>query len=494
MPVGGDVLDALRTLAERQAAAVVNLCDDLPGSSAHEMHFAGALELLGVPYSGAPPLALGLCRDKAKTKQILRAHGLPTPAYSSRTARSSPSEGLRFPLIAKPATEDGSLGITDASVATDEVALRRAVADTLERYGPVLVEEYIDGGSSTSPSSATIRRGCCRSPRSTSPACRPATRASAATRRSGSRPTSASGARWGGALRPWRRPRATRIERWSLLAFRALGCATTLALTGASRRPAARCFSKRIRTPDISPGSGFMRSWREAGNGYRELVRRSSPTCSVVRGPSSPSASCSSRRRSPPPPRPGAGFRRPTPVGARLVREKRYPLALESLRLLARQIQDARLGEVVQAFPEAPPGWTATPVISLLADDEIWSSRLVGRRTYLRESGALKVDLTIDIRSPLAPAAAMGLNPVFANADPRRACGRGGPARPAAPLSGRRRGELRILVGREALVTITGRGIAGDQRCSTSPAASTSPSCARAPACRESAGAALLLI
>ena len=45
------------------------------------MHFAGALELLGLPYTGAPPLALGLCRDKVKTKLILRGHGIPTAPF-----------------------------------------------------------------------------------------------------------------------------------------------------------------------------------------------------------------------------------------------------------------------------------------------------------------------------------------------------------------------------------------------------------------------------
>ena len=145
IPVGADILGALGTLAARRPRAVVNLCDDLLGRSDHEMHFAGALELLGIPYTGAPPLALGLCRDKVMTKLILRGHGIPTAPFVLVEDPDAPLEGLRFPVIAKPAAEDGSLGITDASVAGDEEAARRAIKAVLDAYGPVLVEEFIEG-------------------------------------------------------------------------------------------------------------------------------------------------------------------------------------------------------------------------------------------------------------------------------------------------------------------------------------------------------------
>ena len=47
---------------------VINLCEDLLGDSAHEMHFTGLMELLGLAYTGSPPLALGLCRDKGRPR------------------------------------------------------------------------------------------------------------------------------------------------------------------------------------------------------------------------------------------------------------------------------------------------------------------------------------------------------------------------------------------------------------------------------------------
>jgi hypothetical protein len=145
-----------------------------------------------------------------------------------------------------------------------------------------------------------------------------------------------------------------------------------------------------------------------------------------------------------------------------LVREKRYPLALESLRLVARQVQDLRLEAVSPAFPDPPAGWTATPPLNLLPEGDIWSERLEAQRSYAPPSGATRVDLVIDVHSPHAPAAALGLSPLVTSADP------GTRIREIAGLQARVRfvpdtgeGEVRILLGRDILVTARGRGIEG---------------------------------
>lgn len=145
-----------------------------------------------------------------------------------------------------------------------------------------------------------------------------------------------------------------------------------------------------------------------------------------------------------------------------LLKEKRYPLALESLRLVARQIQDLRLEAVTPAFPEAPPGWTATPPLSLLEEGDVWSDRVEAQRTYAPSSGQSRVDLVIELHSPLAPAVALSLNPLVTAADPQSrivdVAGHRGSAR-FAPDTGE--GEVRVLLGRETLITARGRGIAG---------------------------------
>lgn len=144
-----------------------------------------------------------------------------------------------------------------------------------------------------------------------------------------------------------------------------------------------------------------------------------------------------------------------------LLREKRYPLALESLRLVARQIQDLRLEAVSPAFPAAPAGWTALPPLSLLEEDEIWDNRIVAQRAYVAGPGPARIDITIDLNSPLAPAVALSFNPIVVAGDPLARIIEVGTERGLLrfnPDIGE--GELRILIGRETVVTARGRGIA----------------------------------
>ena len=166
-----------------------------------------------------------------------------------------------------------------------------------------------------------------------------------------------------------------------------------------------------------------------------------------------------------------AGLLIPVPAGAQgldpqlqeirtLIREKRFPLALESLRLVARQIQDLRLETVAPAFPAAPAGWTALPALSLLEEDEIWSSRIAAQRAYVATPGPARVDLTIDVHSPFGPAVAMSFNPLVLTGDPLSrivAIGSEKALLRFNPDTGD--GELRVLVGREILITARGRGI-----------------------------------
>jgi len=143
-----------------------------------------------------------------------------------------------------------------------------------------------------------------------------------------------------------------------------------------------------------------------------------------------------------------------------LIREKRFPLALESLRLVARQIQDLRLETVAPAFPAAPSGWTALPALSLLEEDEIWSNRIAAQRSYVATSTPTRIDLTIDVHSPFGPTVGLSFNPIVVMGDPRSRLVPVGSEKGLLrfnPDTGE--GELRVLVGREILVTARGRGI-----------------------------------
>jgi D-alanine-D-alanine ligase len=109
----------------------------------------GALELLGIPYTGSGVMASSVAMDKVMTKRIWHADGLPTPRYVRLAFDQQSHEQIRvvpdllgLPLIVKPPREGSSIGVSKVkgySQMQDAVAL--AV-----RYDPdVLCEEFIEG-------------------------------------------------------------------------------------------------------------------------------------------------------------------------------------------------------------------------------------------------------------------------------------------------------------------------------------------------------------
>lgn len=129
------------------AETVFNLCEGLNGDSEMEMHVASLLRLAGIPFTGNNPLTLGIARNKPLTKRILRALGIAVPEdiFLTRIPEKLP-DGLRFPLICKPAYEDASLGILSDAVVHSFPELRKLLPRLLEKYPDgVLAEEYVEG-------------------------------------------------------------------------------------------------------------------------------------------------------------------------------------------------------------------------------------------------------------------------------------------------------------------------------------------------------------
>lgn len=107
----------------------------------------GALETLGIAYTGSGVMASALAMDKWRTKLVWLATGIPTPRYRVVDAKSDWMQivaELGLPLIVKPAREGSTIGITKvASVDHDEMALAYQLA---ARHDPlVLVEEFVAG-------------------------------------------------------------------------------------------------------------------------------------------------------------------------------------------------------------------------------------------------------------------------------------------------------------------------------------------------------------
>ncbi|TMH36020.1 MAG: D-alanine--D-alanine ligase, partial [Betaproteobacteria bacterium] len=166
---GGGVLKALqsqgvdarafdpaeRGLHELKTDGVARCFIALHGRHGEDGSVQGALELLGIPYTGSGVMASAIAMDKVMTKRVWIAEGLPTPRHvrlapgeQSRERVIAVPDTLGLPLIVKPPREGSSIGVTKVagySQMQDAVALAT-------RYDPdVLCEEFIEGDEVTCP-------------------------------------------------------------------------------------------------------------------------------------------------------------------------------------------------------------------------------------------------------------------------------------------------------------------------------------------------------
>jgi D-alanine-D-alanine ligase len=139
---------------------VFNIAEGLCGAN-RESHVPAICEFFGVPYSGSDPFTLSLCLDKARTKEILSYHRVPTAPFllieshadlhrllGGASPLSPPSEIL--PLFVKPVHEGSSKGITERNFVRSADELEAQVRFLLETYEqPVLVEEFLPGAEFT---------------------------------------------------------------------------------------------------------------------------------------------------------------------------------------------------------------------------------------------------------------------------------------------------------------------------------------------------------
>jgi D-alanine-D-alanine ligase len=109
----------------------------------------GALELMGIPYTGSGVMASALAMDKWRSKLIWQAAGLPIPEYEMLTAESdfdAAAKHLGLPLFVKPANEGSSVGITKVKRAED---LAAAYREAVKHDKLVIAERFFGGGEYT---------------------------------------------------------------------------------------------------------------------------------------------------------------------------------------------------------------------------------------------------------------------------------------------------------------------------------------------------------
>jgi D-alanine-D-alanine ligase len=115
----------------------------------------GALELLGLPYTGSGVMASSIAMDKTMTKRVWLAEGLPTPRYVlvhreelNTVSLSDLVSSLGLPMIVKPAREGSSIGVTKVTQVQDLLAALNAAAQC---DADILCEQCIVGDEVTCP-------------------------------------------------------------------------------------------------------------------------------------------------------------------------------------------------------------------------------------------------------------------------------------------------------------------------------------------------------
>jgi D-alanine-D-alanine ligase len=138
---------SLAAVARAEADLIFNLTESYAGDDTKDMNIAAYLDLLGRAYTGAGPHALYLAQDKALAKKIFAFHGIKTPYFAtSYRGKLDHSHDIEFPLIVKPTSEDGSIGIDASSVVTSVKELMEKIHYIQEEFdSPALIEEYIEG-------------------------------------------------------------------------------------------------------------------------------------------------------------------------------------------------------------------------------------------------------------------------------------------------------------------------------------------------------------
>jgi D-alanine-D-alanine ligase len=134
-----------QSLAELAAQRFDRVFIALHGRYGEDGSLQGALELLGIPYTGSGVMASSVGMDKITTKKIWLQESVPTPRYvriDADTDLDAVVADLGLPLIVKPPLEGSSIGITKVTQADQ---LKEAVALVTSMDESVLAEEFVTG-------------------------------------------------------------------------------------------------------------------------------------------------------------------------------------------------------------------------------------------------------------------------------------------------------------------------------------------------------------
>ena len=149
--VGSDLAVIKQAVEEFKPDIAFNLLEEFGGVGVFDAHVVSYLEMIRLPYTGCNPRGLMLAHNKAIAKMIVRYHRIPAPRFhvfplAGPKARIRRPKRLEFPLIVKSLTEEGSAGISQASVVHEDDKLEERVRFIHRQlHTDALVEHFIPG-------------------------------------------------------------------------------------------------------------------------------------------------------------------------------------------------------------------------------------------------------------------------------------------------------------------------------------------------------------
>ena len=143
-----DIDPFLKIVKEQKPDLVFNMSEAFLGKRDFEPNLTSLMQLVGLPFTGAGPMSLQLCKDKGLTKVILDYHQIKIPKFVvAKKSRSVTSlKSFPFPAFVKPLDLESSEGISQSSFVKNEKEAIARVKFIHDRLGAdAIIEEFIDG-------------------------------------------------------------------------------------------------------------------------------------------------------------------------------------------------------------------------------------------------------------------------------------------------------------------------------------------------------------
>jgi D-alanine-D-alanine ligase len=136
---------AYEKLKSERPDIVFNMAEGY-GGSARESYIPAMLEMLGIPYTASDPVAIGICHDKSRCKEVLSYYKIPTPSFFITGASVNGYPKVKFPSFVKPLHEGSSKGIYNSSLVRNRAELNREITRIKNDYNqPSLIEDFLEG-------------------------------------------------------------------------------------------------------------------------------------------------------------------------------------------------------------------------------------------------------------------------------------------------------------------------------------------------------------